>query len=120
MTRMGIDKKAILHLRKVGGSKLVKEMIALFLEHAPKKLEGITQGASLRDWKAVEKNAHSLKSSAANLGAMKMHQLCEALEHNAKNQEIDSIPVFVEKLQDEFIHVRETLLAITANEDSPE
>jgi two-component system, sensor histidine kinase and response regulator len=116
---MGIDKKAIVNLRKLGGSKLVNEILALFLEHAPKKIEGITQGAFLQDWKAVEKNAHSLKSSAANLGAMEMHRLCESLEHHAINQEVDSIPELITKLQDDFIHVREHLQAITANEDLP-
>ncbi|MBN2144055.1 MAG: Hpt domain-containing protein [Candidatus Aureabacteria bacterium] len=108
-----LDDKTVSRLCKIGGGKLLKEMIALFLDHAPKKLSVISEGAATSDWKMVEKGAHSLKSSAANLGAMKMHRISESLEQLSTEGKTDSLRPLIQELESEFIHVRERLLVIS-------
>lgn len=68
-------------LHRVGGEKLVRKMTALFFQNAPERLAEIQQSLSLEDRSAGERAAHSLKSSAGQLGAIKLQQLCDGIEN---------------------------------------
>jgi|GEM_PF-6486448 len=61
-------------------STLVQELIEMFLKSAPKKIENILQAVQNKDWKTVEKEAHSLKSNAKTLGAERLGEFCETIE----------------------------------------
>lgn len=61
------------------GDTLV-ELIGLFLELAPKRIEHLKQALAERNWHAVSKEAHSLKASSANLGVKKLSSICRKLE----------------------------------------
>ena len=81
------DPVAIDALRKVAGdqgSKFVAEMARLFEDETVKSLEELRQGCDRCDWKLVTRLAHSLKSSAATLGLMRLSLACKALEMDTK------------------------------------
>jgi HPt (histidine-containing phosphotransfer) domain-containing protein len=61
------------------GDTLV-ELIGLFLELTPKRIEHLKQALAKKDWHVVSKDAHSLKSSSANIGAKKLSSVCRKLE----------------------------------------
>ncbi|MBI3855289.1 MAG: Hpt domain-containing protein [Planctomycetes bacterium] len=63
-----LDLHALERLQKAGGLKLVQQMVTLFLEHAPRRLDAAAAGLRGGDWGAVERAGHSMKSSAAYLG----------------------------------------------------
>lgn len=67
-------------LGKLGGPVFVQKITALFVEHTPQRLAAIVQGVQQGDLPAVEFAAHSLKSSAANLGAVRVQELAERIE----------------------------------------
>jgi HPt (histidine-containing phosphotransfer) domain-containing protein len=67
-------------LQETGEPDIVTEIGGLFLEHAPKKLSAICDAAERKDAKALQMAAHSLKSSSAYVGAMKLSALCKELE----------------------------------------
>jgi HPt (histidine-containing phosphotransfer) domain-containing protein len=75
-----LDPAAIDRLRKLGGDSLLIRMIDLFLENGPRRVSAALEAAANHDVRGVEHAAHSLKSSAANLGATKLRQLSEQLE----------------------------------------
>ena len=52
-----------------GDTELLGEIIGLFLEEAPRLLESARDAAARQDGQALERAAHSLKGSAASLGA---------------------------------------------------
>ena len=72
------DDASLERLRRFGGGKLLGEMIALFLLAAPERINAARLGLSAHDVKATEMALHALKSSSAQLGAMKMQRLSEA------------------------------------------
>jgi HPt (histidine-containing phosphotransfer) domain-containing protein len=78
-----IDREALNRLQEWGGPKLVREMIRLYLDNSPERLDQIQQGFDEHELNAVERAAHSLKSSSANVGALDVSRLAERLEHLA-------------------------------------
>jgi HPt (histidine-containing phosphotransfer) domain-containing protein len=56
------------------------ELIGLFLELTPKRIEHLRQALAKKDWHVVSKDAHSLKSSSANIGAKRLSSACRKLE----------------------------------------
>jgi len=75
-----LDPTALESLRRFGGEKLLREMTALFLSSAPPRLATARVAAAANDAEGVRRAAHSLKSSAGQLGAMAMQQLCDQAE----------------------------------------
>ena len=64
-----LDTVALDKLYEWGGAELKDKMIELFSQNAPDRLEGVRAGLGSGDLELAERSAHSLKSSAANLGA---------------------------------------------------
>ncbi|MCC6444742.1 MAG: response regulator [Armatimonadetes bacterium] len=68
-------------LSHVGGDPaLLKELIDIFVAHAPVMMAAIEQAVAGRDSKALTRAAHSLKSSFGNLGAEQARETAAALE----------------------------------------
>jgi len=79
-----LDPAALARLREWGGEKLLSQMIRLFLENSPSRMDQIRAGARQGgDIGEAEQGAHSLKSSAANLGAEELRGLAAAMEGHA-------------------------------------
>jgi HPt (histidine-containing phosphotransfer) domain-containing protein len=70
-------------LRRVGGNKLIGDLIDLLFEGAPRKLEAARAALAAGDAGQVALLAHGLASSAGNLGATDMQQAALAVEHCA-------------------------------------
>lgn len=104
------DTSALDRLRRFGGGKLVGEMIALFLSAAPERVGAARTGHESGDAPAVEMALHSLKSSAAQLGAMQLQRLSERGERLAKAGTLDGVPRLVQELEEELARVREWLI----------
>ena len=79
-----IDREALQRLQEWGGPKLVREMIRLFLDNSPERLGQIQLGFERQELNAVERAAHSLKSSSANVGALELSRLAQQLEDLAE------------------------------------
>jgi HPt (histidine-containing phosphotransfer) domain-containing protein len=74
-------------LRRLGDEAFVHRMIDLFLETAPPRVETIRAAVEAGDLPAAEHAAHSLKSSAAYLGAVPVQELAERIEELAARRE---------------------------------
>lgn len=79
-----LDSHRIEQLQSLGGPNLLEQMCGLFLEHAPDRINGVLKGWEEKDFKRIERNAHSLKSSSGNLGAMELMNLCQKIESAAE------------------------------------
>lgn len=71
-------------LRRVGGEDLLRDLVALFFEHAPARLETAQQAWVANDSSALAFAAHSLRSSAGQLGAAALQRSCERIESLAE------------------------------------
>jgi len=100
------DESAIERLRKVAGDQgatFVTEMAQLFLHESRRSVAEIRKGCEAGDWKQVTRLAHSLKSSAATLGLMRLSAACKALEADTKGSvHTAATPALAKVLFDEF------------------
>ncbi len=72
-------------LRKMGEASLVQKVLQLFFANTPLQLEKIKTGLLANDSEAVRHAAHSLKSAAANVGAVQLSELARILENAARD-----------------------------------
>ena len=82
-----LDQTGSDRIRRVGGDALWHRMVEMFLANAPARMAGLDDTADL---KAVEQAAHSLKSSAGNLGATRLQYMAERIELAALAGDLDA------------------------------
>jgi HPt (histidine-containing phosphotransfer) domain-containing protein len=83
---------ALALLRRVGGEALVVEMIELFLEDSPPRVERIRSAVAASDAGGVAAAAHSLRGSCGNLGLDRTRGVCERLELAAVQRCLAELP----------------------------
>ncbi len=96
-------------LRRFGGGKLLSEMITLFLAAVPERLGAARNGLASGDVAAIEMALHALKSSSAQLGAMRMQRLSERGELQARTGSLDGIAPIIHDLEAEFPRIQQWL-----------
>lgn len=72
-------------LSEVLGAEEVREILDLFLEDSAPRLEMLSRAVAATDTSAAQREAHSLKGAAGNLGAMSLWSVCEGLERQIKH-----------------------------------
>ena len=93
-----LDPAALDRLRHLGNGKFFIEMIDLYLDWSARKLAQARSGEQAGDLRAIEMAAHSLKSSAANLGAVQVHDLANRLETLAHDRQMDAVVPLLREL----------------------
>ena len=78
------DTEALARLEGFGGRALLDQMIVLFLESASERLASAALGLASNDAPRIENALHALKSSSAQLGAVRLSSLCEQGETIAR------------------------------------
>jgi HPt (histidine-containing phosphotransfer) domain-containing protein len=106
-----IDPRALANLRDVldGDPDLLKELIDLFLTDAPALLACLRDAIDRQDPVSLMQTAHSLKGSAANLGARGMAAVCASLERRGRLGSFNGADSACETLRKEFEVVRDAL-----------
>ena len=88
-----------------------REMIDLFLEDTPRRLQALHSALEASNAQALEQAAHQLKGSSGNFGALGMVRLCMDLEALARAGKMDEAAEQMRELEAEFQRVRTTLAA---------
>ena len=86
-----IDHQALHRLKEWGGDKLARQMIRLFLKNSGIRMDQIRAGAAEGDPSEAERGSHSLKSSAANIGAEAVRTLATRVESASLEKDVDEI-----------------------------
>jgi HPt (histidine-containing phosphotransfer) domain-containing protein len=103
------DEASLERLKRFGGGKLLGEMISLYLEAAPERINAALAGLDTNDVKATEMALHALKSSSAQLGAMRMQRLCARGEEIARSGTLENVAGLVSSIEEEFPRVQSWL-----------
>jgi CheY-like chemotaxis protein/HPt (histidine-containing phosphotransfer) domain-containing protein len=109
-----IDHSALEDLRALQGEDepdILKVLIELYLEEAPPRLAALREAIEGGDARTVERAAHTLKGSTANMGAMRMAAVCAELEKVGGSGELTRAPELLEQLVVEFDRARQALNA---------
>jgi HPt (histidine-containing phosphotransfer) domain-containing protein len=85
-----LEPMAIDRLLRLGGADLVRRLAELYLEQGPERLQALADGVARSDAALVERAAHTLKSTAGNVGASRLQHSAQAVEALAGEGVIDS------------------------------
>ena len=97
-----VDPAQLERLNEWGGVELQGKMIGLFLTHAAERLDQIKEGLADGSPEKSETGAHTLKSSAGNVGAQRVQRLAQDAESLAEAGKLDELQVLLPSLEEEF------------------
>ncbi len=99
----------LLSLTGDGDPELLLDLINMFLEDTPGRLQDIQHSLEAGDLQAMAAAAHSLKGSSGNLGAWLLQEDCQRLQvagqHNLQDEAQQALPAMEQ-------HCREALAAL--------
>lgn len=107
--RRVLDPAALERLARIGGQSFLVEMIELFLEHAPQRLATARAAFDAGEITAVYRAAHSLKSTAGNLGARALQDIAEQAEGRASAGDVEALPPLLTEMEERYERVRAEL-----------
>lgn len=96
----GINPIPLERIRTAGGDALAKKILDLFLHHGPARLVLAREAVAGGNAEALEQCMHSLKSSAAQLGAEQLAEICRDLEARAKAGNLAGTEPLVKSAED--------------------
>ena len=88
-----IDKSALDVYRereRNGRVGVLVRIVSIFIEQSENDANALRQGVQDRDVAAIEFAAHTLKSSCAVVGALKLSEICKAMEAEARKPELEA------------------------------
>lgn len=104
-----LDPAAVARLRDLGGDALLTQLIDLFLQNTPKRIQAALEGEQSGNWHEVERAAHSIKSSAANLGFGGLQALAFQIEQLAERARAEAISPLLQELADVYPAIKNRL-----------
>jgi two-component system sensor histidine kinase/response regulator len=91
------------------GAEMVAGFVGMFVRDTAERLTCLHRLAAQQDVIAVEREAHNVKGSCANLGAERMAALCHQLETEAEAGSLGSADELLEGLDSEFERLKPLL-----------
>ena len=99
-------------LQEQGEPDILEELVDLFLEEVPTELGALREAIQRSDAQCVERIAHTLKGSSANMGATRMESICSELEERARSEELADAPAKIAGLEEEVGRVRAVFVEV--------
>jgi len=108
-----LDSNILAELREMPpteGISMLRELIDLFLDSAPKRITQIRESAHHPTNLAF--HAHALKSMSLNMGAQKIVELTKRLEEMGRSGDASNSPQLISELENAFVLTRAQLEAV--------
>jgi HPt (histidine-containing phosphotransfer) domain-containing protein len=109
-----IDQKVLDNIRALqeeGKEDLLNKIITIFLNDSPERLEELRKAVNSGDAPSINRIAHTLKSSCANLGAMNLSSHFKEMEAMGRTNSIEQAPELLSQIEVEFKAVEAALRA---------
>ncbi len=110
-----LDPRAIENLRALRAGLLLK-VLDIWLEESPRLLSQIQQSVAEPDFPVLLRAAHSLKNSAANLGARRLAQLCLQMEQKARQENPHELPNLLAEIESLFMITKDEIARLRQEE----
>ena len=108
MFRAAVDLAVLRAYEKIqldGEPDLIVELIDLYLVDARRRLAVMKLSLTNRNWLSVKREAHSLRGSSGNLGALQMTLICDEIEGLESRDPFPSIEALLGCLEQELEQV---------------
>jgi HPt (histidine-containing phosphotransfer) domain-containing protein len=96
-------------LQRAGQPDVIARVIGLYLANAPSMIQDLLTAAERGETEGVYRTAHSLKSSSAMVGALRLSELCKSIETRAREALHGPVPDGVQEIELEYARVAEAL-----------
>jgi HPt (histidine-containing phosphotransfer) domain-containing protein len=106
-----VDRRLVERLHRLGGTALLSQMLTLFREHAPQRVEAIRDAAAAGDWASAARAAHAMVSTAGSVGAMELMQRARDLEEAVATGRTAEVPGLQTLIAEAFDRVGDPLAA---------
>ncbi len=118
-----LDRRALDSIRELpgaNGAALAQKVIQAFLFDTPSRLARMRVAADDGDAEALRKDAHSVKSTSANVGALRLARTCKELELLVLTSGVDAAERLLDAAEEEFERVSLALNAQIAQGEQDE
>ncbi len=110
-----LDPATIASLRELSDDgEFLKEIAGIFLSDTPERIAELERSQAAGDTVTFTRAAHSIKGSAANIGATALGAIASRLESAAKATPIAQLTPQIEDVKAEFAVVRAELEKLTS------
>ena len=113
----GIDIEAGLAIAQ-NNHLLYQRLLLKFRGNYVSAVDSIIEAAHENNFKLVEQLAHTLKGVAGNIGAKQLYSMCQAIESNAHQQQVD--PIALTQSKDELARIQVSLQQLSEQEPPQE
>jgi two-component system, sensor histidine kinase len=76
-------------IEALGGESVMQQLVDVYLKDSPEQLDNARNALASGDMPALTRSAHTLKSTSASMGAMRVSMLANKLEATTKRGELD-------------------------------
>ncbi len=107
-----IDRSFLDNIRALqieGEPDILNQVINNYLKDSVKLIDNLREAIHKSNIEQIKNTAHSLKSSCANVGAVKLSSLCKELEMKSKSNSIENASAILLEIKDEHKKVTEAL-----------
>ncbi|MCC4595723.1 ATP-binding protein [Xanthomonas campestris pv. phormiicola] len=101
-----LDIAVLDELRELAGSATTAQIVELFLDDAPQLIQRLEQAAAIPQLDPLRDAAHTLKSSAANVGALALSAAASRIEAGVRAHQLERPAVAVALVIAEFARAR--------------
>jgi CheY-like chemotaxis protein len=112
MTRTRLDPQAIARLKELdpkGDNKLLERVFKAFETSVARLAPQLREAGRNGDLAGIRHVAHTLKSSSASIGALRLSQLCSEIETSIRTGEVRDLSAGVEAMDAEISRVLEAI-----------
>ncbi len=88
--------------RLMGDKELIVEVLKVFLDDAPKQLADMKDALPEKNMEKLRDAAHSLKGSAGNIGAERLHSVARQIEKTSGNGDAQKTGALLAELMASF------------------
>lgn len=109
-----LDQAALDNIRSLNSDTepdVLGKVVSIYLRNSPQLLRSLNEAVAKCDESVIEQTAHSLKSSSAMLGAMKLAALLTELEEAGRSLSAANRRELVQAVEAEFVQVCRALKA---------
>ena len=89
-------------LQRPGKPNVLGKIINIYLQNSPGLIKTVRESVEQGDGVALSEAAHALKSSSANLGAVRMASVCKKLEDMGREGRIDMAKNLIDRIESEY------------------
>jgi PAS domain S-box-containing protein len=112
------DDEALL-ARVDGNTKLLRELVEIFLADSPKMIETIRRALAQRDAEAVRRSTHALRGSMSTFSARHAAEAAQRLESLASGRDLGGARAAFHELKAQFAKLRRSLARFASAQRSP-